>query len=99
MKTRKILLATGLLLSLLIVSLALAQTPSQVERSVVGGGGEKVSVSGSYALNGTIGEPLAGDHVQSGSHQLTAGFWAGVKPGAKAEAKEKLYVPLLLKSN
>ncbi len=69
MKTR-----ITLLLFLMLVSVASAQT-YQIDWYVIGAGGGH-SQSGSYQLDGTIGQPIVGKS-SSASYSLDAGFWVG----------------------
>ncbi len=75
MKRRAILLA---LVAVIFAASAVLAAPTalQVPRSVFGGGGARV-VAGSYALDGTIGQPVVGI-VSSGSYQVCSGFWCGL---------------------
>ena len=46
-----------------------------IEKSVIAGGGEK-STGGTFVLDGTIGQSLAGTQSNGGSFTLLSGFWA-----------------------
>ena len=46
--------------------------------NVIAGGGGR-SASGSYVLEGTVGQPVVGA-AQSGGYELGAGFWYGIPP-------------------
>jgi hypothetical protein len=88
MKARTASLLAVSLLFLALAAVVLAQ-PALITRSVMGGGGEEVG-AGSYTLNGTLAEPVAGDYVLAGDYQLTAGFWAG------AIARGRIYLPVIM---
>src|SRR5262245_13938422 len=65
----------GIVLNLLLAVSAFAQTGNyQIEKSVIASGGG-TSSGGSYSLEGTSGQPLAGGILYSGSFQLFSGFW------------------------
>ena len=66
-----------LLICLLMVLPALAQTGGDYELSLstVGGGGG-VSSGGDFELSATIGEPEAGA-MSGGNYELLGGFWPG----------------------
>ncbi len=87
MRGIKALLATILLLGLIAAGAVLAQ-PAAVGRSVVGGGGERVS-AGNYVLNGTVGEPIVSDLVIAAGYGLSSGFWW--------PREYKIYLPLVLR--
>jgi len=94
MNTRKALsLAVGLLMSLLMVSVALAQSGGGYDLTwwTADGGGGAAS-GGGYALNGTIGQPDAGA-LNGGGYTLAGGFWGG---GAAA-SEHNLFLPLILR--
>jgi hypothetical protein len=85
-------LAAVLLISLLLVSIALAapQAYNIAWWTVDGGGGS--SSNGGYTLSGTIGQPDTGA-MSNGSYTLVGGFWSG-----EAVASEHhLYLPLVRK--
>ena len=46
-----------------------------ITRSVVAGGGDS-STGGTFVINGTIGEPVAGTISNGGTFSLGSGFWA-----------------------
>ena len=93
MNTRKALsLAVGLLMSLFMVSVALAQSGGGYDLTwwTADGGGGAAS-GGGYALNGTIGQPDAGA-LNGGGYTLAGGFWGG-----GAAAGYDLFLPLILR--
>lgn len=72
MKYRAIVL--GLVAFLLLANGVLAATLAyEVPRSVMGAGGYRVA-AGSYILEGTVGQAVAGD-VRAGAYRLHSGFW------------------------
>ena len=85
--TLLVLLACGLFL----VGGALASNGVTIARSVIAGGGEPVTDGSLYALNGTIGEPVAGAMTLQAGYGLGSGFWWS--PG------NKIYLPLVMKSH
>lgn len=63
------------LLVALSASAALAQANFNLARHVIGGGGGH-SAGGSYTVDSTAAQPMAG-FLQGGSFTVTGGFWAG----------------------
>jgi len=93
MNTRKALsLAVGLLMSLLMVSVALAQSGGGYDLTwwTADGGGSRLTGS-SYVLQGTAGQPDAGA-LNGGGYSLAGGFWGG-----GAAAGYDLFLPLILR--
>ena len=64
--------------SLIAMSVALAQGTPAVNRRVIGGGGASSS-GGNVTLNDTLGQPIAGPS-SSGNVWLAAGYWGGARP-------------------
>lgn len=94
MDTRKISsLALCLLISLLVVSFALAQTGGghDLTWSTVDGGGGAVS-GGGYTLMGTVGQPEPGPVLTGGNFSLFSGFWP-----AGGVARYLIFQPLIFK--
>jgi hypothetical protein len=60
-----------------------------VERSVIGGGGERVTDGSLYILQGTLGEPVASGIVLEAGYGLGSGFWW--------PREFKVYLPLALR--
>ena len=83
----------ALLIMLLVVSLpvgwVLAANGSgfEISRFVIGSGGGRLT-SGSYALEGTVGQAVT-DKVDLGSYALCSGFWCG--------SIYRLYLPSVLR--
>jgi hypothetical protein len=50
--------------------------PFVIEKSTISGGGGRVS-GGTFNLDGTIGEPVAGRTSTGGTFELSGGFWGG----------------------
>ena len=79
--------------SLLIVSCA-ALIPSatlfaqdyEIISYTIDGGGASNSVSGSYILSGTIGQPDAGEPMLGGSYEHQGGFWPAISGPAACPA-------------
>ena len=63
---------------LALAPLALAQN-YQIDWYVIGSGGGH-SASGSYQLDGTIGQPIVGQS-SSANYRIEAGFWVGAPTG------------------
>ena len=80
---RKIRLTRSVMVLLVLVSVisgvALATGAYEVNWWDVSGGGGSSS-GGAYTLNGTIGQPDAGD-MQGGPYAISGGFWAGSTAG------------------
>ena len=56
----------------------------QIEKSVIAGGGGQ-TVGGTFTLDGTIAEPVAGTTSAGGTFELGGGFWGGgATPSANA---------------
>ncbi len=67
---KKLILFVGLV----IPTIGFAQSYSIDWHKISGGGG--TSTGGTYAVNGTIGQPDAGGPMTGGSYSLTGGFWS-----------------------
>ena len=84
---------------LLLASAALAQTPQQtydLSWWTVDGGGGTSSAAGSYALDGTAGQPDPGPVLSGGNYQLEGGFWGG---GLSGVSWYSIYLPLVLRND
>ncbi len=79
-----------LLAALLLVSIASAQNSASFDLSwyTLAGGGDRVA-STSYAMNGTVGQAMAGPS-DSTSHRLPSGYWQNWLDYA-------VFLPLILK--
>ena len=89
---KRVALFISIVLALLIISIATAQSGSGYDLSwstIDGGGGS--SSGGSYSLVGSIGQPDAGT-LSGGSYQLSGGFWGGA-----SIARYSIYLPLARK--
>ncbi len=86
LKKAVLVFLTGLLLT---VGVALASNGASVEWSVVGGGGGRAE-AGSYAVEGTVGQPVVGS-ATTNSSEVCSGFWCG------ATVEYNLYLPLVSK--
>ncbi|MEP6945215.1 MAG: hypothetical protein ABJA02_04805, partial [Acidobacteriota bacterium] len=53
----------------------------QIEKSVIAGGGGN-SVGGAFAVDGTIGQTVAGMTSTGGAFSLAGGFWGGTASAA-----------------
>ena len=100
MKKAQVMIGLLFLLGSLILSgRGLAAAQPTIERNVIGSaGGEEVIAPGNlYHLNGTLGEPIAGNFVQQANYGLASGFWANISPGY--DPANNIYLPLIIKSN
>lgn len=81
-----VILACGLLLA----RSATAANGFAIPRSVIGGGGQRVT-GGDYILNGTIGEPIASGFSQGTTYGSISGFWwpSGCR----------IYLPLVMRNS
>jgi hypothetical protein len=70
----------SLYLSILMFAVAAISTPAQtggtftITKSVIGGGGGRTS-GGTFTVDGTIGQPIAGTTSTGGTFDLKGGFW------------------------
>lgn len=78
------------LLGLLLAASTLAAGAPAVDRWVIAGGGGHVE-AGSYALDGTIGQAVAGS-ASAGTYDLCSGFWCNVG------GEWRLHLPLVLRN-
>jgi hypothetical protein len=91
----KWLLGMGLLLLALAVAVpVLAQTDYELPRWVMGGGGGTFLGSGSYRLNGMLGQPVAGPVGAASGAGLCSGFWC--RTGL---VERGVYLPLVLRNS
>jgi hypothetical protein len=84
-------ISLALVVSLVIISLTLAQTGGGYDltwNSI--DGGYMFSTGGGYSLAGTIGQPDVGA-LSGGGYTLAGGFWAGT------DIQYKVYLPIVLK--
>jgi hypothetical protein len=63
--------------------------------STLDGGGGTFSTGGGYSLGGTAGQPDAG-LLSGGVYTLAGGFWPG---GAAPAARERIYLPLVMRNH
>lgn len=70
----------------LIPSATLFAQDYQITSFTIDGGGASNSVSGSYTLSGTIGQPDAGEPMLVGSYELRSGFWPAISGPAACPA-------------
>ena len=94
---KRVLIATGLLLISLIVTVgaALAQTSANynLEWHVIGGGGQPVS-SAHYIVNSTAGQGVASPpYSLSAGYVVCAGYWCTAGPEV-----DLFFLPLILKN-
>ena len=61
-------------------TLSLVGEEYTIDWHTIDGGGDTRSTGGTYELNGTIGQPDAGE-MSGGSYSLAGGFWFGQVPG------------------
>ena len=79
---KKFILIGLVLLLLLVVTSALAQTGGIYDLSwnSVAGGGTMFSTGGTYSLGGSAGQPAAGNALTGTNYSLTGGFWVEFQP-------------------
>ena len=90
MKTKILILALVLALSLVVVGLALANGGIELPRWVLSSGASD-SASGDVTLRATLGQPVVGV-VSGGDVTLGQGFWHG---GGLPEGGYDIYLPLV----
>jgi len=88
MKRTAILIA--MVACLLLTGVALANGTPAIDWRVIGGGGGHAE-AGVYGLDGTIGQPVVGTAMDTGS-ELCSGFWCGAAVGYR------IYLPLVLRN-
>jgi len=91
-----------ILIFLLAGGAAYAQTsPSGYDLSwhTVDGGGDTLTDSSGYTLNGTAGQPDAGPVLtDSSGYSLTGGFWPAASSGGGGGSSQSVYLPVVIKS-
>ncbi len=90
MKTKILILALVLVLSLMVAGLALANGGIELPRWVLSGGASN-SVGGDVTLRATLGQPVVGV-VSGGEVTVGQGFWHG---GELPEGAYAIYLPLI----
>jgi hypothetical protein len=75
---------------LLLTGTALAAGTLTIDRWVIGGGGGH-SEAGSYVLDATVGQAVAGV-TNNAPYELCAGFWCGM-------GRYKVFLPLVLRNS
>ena len=83
------LLVAALLLAASLGIVVLAAGTLIIDRWVIGGGGGH-SEAGSYVLDATVGQAVAGV-TSNAPYELCAGFWCGME-------RYKVFLPLVLKN-
>ena len=86
MKTKILILALVLSLSLVVAGAALANNGIELPRWALGGGASDSAADG-VTLRATLGQPVVGVVSSGGSVTLGQGFWHGVR--------YRLYLPLI----
>lgn len=74
---------------LAVVGSVLGANGFAIPRSVIGGGGQQAT-GGGYVLNGTLGEPIAGELHVGPTYGLSPGFWHPTQARI-------IYLPLVLR--
>ena len=87
-KAKLIPVVVVLLCGLVLAGSVLAANGFAIPRSVIGGGGQR-GTGGGYILNGTVGEPVAGDLNVGTTYDGSSGFWW--------PREYRAYLPLVLK--
>jgi hypothetical protein len=89
---RKITVALFVAFALLLVAAAaLAANGYEITRSVTSGGGSRL-LGGTYVLEGTVGQAVAGESSDA-MRQLCSGFWCE----DMVSHQGKVYLPALLR--
>jgi hypothetical protein len=88
-KSTVIVVLIVLVCGLALVGGALAANGFAIRRSVIGGGGQKAT-GGEYVLDGTLGEPIAGELHVGPTYGLRPGYW---HPGQAWT----VYLPIVLR--
>lgn len=83
-----LLITCTLIFSPICTAVAQTNPPYAIDWWTVSGGGSRSG--GSYALNGTIGQPNTGV-FQGGPYSLTSGFWAGT------DNTSTVYLPTIMR--
>jgi hypothetical protein len=85
---------TGIFIVLIVLPLiaatTLTPTALTMQKHVIGGGGGR-SEAGSFVLNGTAGQAVAGT-ASNAPYELGAGFWYGM-------GRYEIYLPLVLRQS
>ncbi len=89
MKATAILLALAVFM--LLAGAVLATNGLAIPRQLIGSGGGSVQ-DGGFALQGSIGQAVAGG-VDRGSFRVGSGFWAGA-----VRVEQRIYLPLILRN-
>jgi len=79
----KAVLVTVTLFVLSIPAVAQSGGSFTITKSVIAGGGGRAA-GGTFIVNGTIGQPLAGGPSNGGTFSVTSGFWGGESAGLEA---------------
>ena len=90
MKTKILILAMVLSLSLVVAGAALANNGVELPRWALGGGASDSAADG-VTLRATLGQPVVGV-VSSGDVTLGQGFWHG---GSLPDGGYDIYLPLV----
>lgn len=69
--------AWAVIFSLSLVAAAQSGGAFTIEKSVIAGGGAQNLAGGSFSIDGTLGQPLAG-RSSGGGYDLQSGFWTNV---------------------
>ena len=89
MRNKMVVMLIAALALLLLAGVALAFDGYDLSWDVIGGGGGH-SEAAPYALDGTIGQAVAGP-VSSASYDLCSGYWCGGAAG------NNIYLPLIMR--
>lgn len=90
-KRRAFVLSIVLLSAVTAVGASWAKGTAAVDWAVLGAGGGHTETAPYNSLDGTIGQPVVGTAIDTGS-ELCSGFWCGV--GAAYD----IYLPLVLRN-
>lgn len=94
MKTRIIkLMAVYLVLFLSIIAPAQTGGTFEITQSVIAGGGGQQSAGGTFSIDGTIGQPLAGNGLIGSPFSVTSGFWNDTPSAPNSQTYEADVAP------
>ncbi len=95
MNTKSAFFAVAGALLLLLVGIALAADMEfSIDWWTADGGGGGLA-GGGYTLQGTIGQPEAGE-AAGGSYTLSGGFWGGPLTEPETEIRPRNFLPMII---
>ena len=82
MKLRKIIIIFSTIIFMTANISAQTGGDFTITQSVIAAGGGQQSAGGTFSLDGTSGQSLAGTPVSNGNFSVASGFWTGRQPVA-----------------